>query len=255
LGLVTSQGVGQYASGQASDKHVVIHDRSYRPDGTKRAVIWMHSAGGDAIEPVIASNNALPHLAAIASLGVPIISFDAAGGGAQAPAKHWGNDYAQARVTDALAYLRSKFGVHPTAAPILLGVSMGGLLALNYARLNPVAATGLMYPVVDLQAIHDGTGGASAGGAATTEAAHGGTLATFDAGVAAHNPQQNQAAYLGKTITMWHSDSDTVVGTANQTAFAQGVSSLVTRVLPGAAHADMTRIDPGVLAAFVAANL
>lgn len=246
--MVTSQGKGQYAASAPTEKHVGITSRLYKPDGTKRAVIWCHSAGGDATEPVIATNNTLPLLQAVTDLGLPIISADFSG-------LAWGNDAAQARVTDALAYARTAFGAHATLPPILLGVSMGGLLSLNWARANPtlVRALALMYPVTNLQAMHDGTGGIVGNAATSTEAAYGGNLAGFNAAVATHNPAQNTSAYTGVPIKIWYSTADTTVGTANQTAFisAVGGSNLTTVTVGAAAHADMTQIPPAELAAFV----
>lgn len=245
--MFLSQGTGQYSpTHDAAGLHVAIEPRTYKPGA--RPVLWCHSAGGNAAEPVLASNNALTILDQITAMfHCPIISFDAAG-------TSWGNDTAQACATDALAYLRSAFGAS-AAAPILLGISMGGMLTLNWIRANPTlfAAAVLMYPATSLQAIHDGTGGAQ-NGAATTEAAYGGSLATFNAAVVAHDPAQNAASYTGKPIHMQYSDSDTVVGTANQTAFvtAVGGAALETQVLAGAAHADMTRLNVNAMLSFMA---
>lgn len=252
MALFTSYGTG-YASTATTDQHVVIFDRMYKPDGTKRAVVWSHSAGGDATEPILPVNNTLPHLQAIASFGLPIICVDAKSTGADAPAKHWGNDFAQSRVTDAIAWLRTQYGASTTLDPILLGVSMGGLLSLNYMRANAVKAVGVFYPATSLQAIHDGTGGAS-NGATTTENAYGGA-AGFTSSVVAHDPAQNTAAYANKTLKMWYSDTDTVVGSANQTAFANAIPTIQKTLVPGAGHADMTRISASELASFIQANL
>lgn len=246
--MITSMGVGEYAPTVATDKHVIFAGRSYRSDGTKRPVLWCHSAGGDALE-ALTETNVYDHLYTITeSLGLPLISFDAQG-------VQWGNDNAQSRLADALAYLRTTWGAHATLLPLIIGVSMGGMLALNWARANPggYAALALLYPATSLQAIHDGAGGA-ANGAATTEAAYGGSLATFNAAVATHDPAQNAAAYFGKPIKMWRSSADTVVGTANQDAFASAAGVAVAD-LGAVAHADMVKIYPGEVAAFLRSYL
>jgi alpha-beta hydrolase superfamily lysophospholipase len=128
----------------------------------------------------VAANNTLPLLQAIARLGLPVLSADCSGSG------HWGNDTAQTDATAMLSFIRSStfLKAHATRKAVLMGVSMGGLLALNWARANPtlVAAICLFYPCVNLQAEHDGTGGATAT-AAGTEAAYGGSLAGFNAAV------------------------------------------------------------------------
>lgn len=235
--MITSQGKGQYAPSVATDKHVVIASRTYVPDGSRRPLLWCHSAGGDATEPVLATNNAIPHLQVLTDmLGCPLISFDAQG-------TTWGNDNAQARMSDALAYLRSTWGAHPTLPPLVIAISMGGMQALNWIRSNAFAALALLYPATSLQAIHDGAGGA-ANGAATTEAAYGGSLAAFNAAVATHDPAANAAAYAGKPIKIWRSSADAVVGTANQDAFAAAAGITVADLGP-VAHADFTSLTPG----------
>lgn len=218
--------------------------RLHTPNGTRRLCVWCHSAGATAgqehLEPWLGAG-ALPLIDAV---GLPMICAQFAG-------QSWGNDTAQTRLTDAISYMTGGEFNARTDKVVLLGVSMGGLLALNWARANPakVAAIVLCYPAVDLQWMHDN------GAATGTEAAYGGSLTTFNAAVAAHNPAVNTTAYQGVPIRMWYSDADTTVGTANQTAFASAVgSSLAATALPGAAHADMTRIDPSDLATFVAAH-
>jgi alpha-beta hydrolase superfamily lysophospholipase len=219
-----------------------IVPRLHRPDGTKRLVVWCHSAGATAgsehLEPWLAANNTLP---IFDLLGLPIISAKYGG-------QVWGNDTAQTRVGDAIAYMTGGEFNAKTDKVLLLGVSMGGMLALNWARANPskVAAIILFYPAVNLQWIHDN------GGAATTEAAYGGSLASFNAAVAAHDPLQHTAEYAGVPIQMWYSDADTVVGTANQQAFLAAVSGIESHLLPGAGHADMTAINPSSVAGFAA---
>jgi pimeloyl-ACP methyl ester carboxylesterase len=245
--MLTSYGLGQYSgSAGATEAHQLALPRRYKADGSKRLVVWCHSAGGLATEPFIAANLALPTIAAVVeTLGLPLISFDGAipsGGLAQ----HWGNDTSQARLTDAIAFMQTQVNAKVDKI-ILLGVSMGGMLALNWARANPtkVAALGLMYPATSLQAIHDATGGAAAGATSSIEAAYGGSLGTFNTAVAAHDPSQNTGAIAGLSAPakMWYSTADTTVGTANQTAFATAVGAkLQLGSLGAAAHADMTQV-------------
>lgn len=245
MGLCTSYGVGQYAAGQATEAHTVFYDRRYQPNGLARPVVWLHSAGGNSQEPALPANGVLPLLTQLTARGVAVISIDAGG-------TNWGNAFAQARVTDAVAFLRSNYGAHPTAKAVLLGISMGGLLALNYARANPtlVKATALLYPAVNLQWVHDN------GAAATAEAAHGGSLGAFNTAVAGSNPQAHAAEHAGLGIPakMWRSDSDPTVSAAEQATFA-AAAGVPQVVLPGAAHADMTRVPEADLSAFVAGVL
>jgi alpha-beta hydrolase superfamily lysophospholipase len=259
MGLCGSGGIGQYAATAPTERHQAIYDRLYIPDGTARPALWFHSAGAGAVgtaalEPWLPGNNCLPILQALASLGLPVLSADTSGSG------HWGNDTAQARANDMRTYVGSSaasaaaFKASAALKAILIGVSLGGLLALNFARAFPtlVQAILLFYPAVNLQAIHDGTGGATAT-AAGTEAAYGGSLASFNAAVVAHDPAQHATDYQQFPISMWRSDVDTVVGSQNQANFAAAVggSSFTDHVLPGAGHADMAQISRAEVAAFV----
>jgi alpha-beta hydrolase superfamily lysophospholipase len=224
-----------------TEKLCSVAARTYRPDATKRLAIWCHHSGGDYLSAWTIAN-ALPHVRAVCEdLGLPLVTPDCGG------PKTWGNDTAQTRVGDARTFATTKFGAKNDKV-VLIGVSMGGLLALNWARANPglVAAIALLYPAVDLQWVHDN------GAKTDTEAAYGGTTATFNAAVAAHNPTAHQADFAGMPIKMWHSDADTVVGTAQQVAFATGVG--IPRVtLPGAAHADLAVVDATQVRDFIGA--
>lgn len=247
MGLCVSYGVGQYAAGQASEAHTIATDRPYKRDGSKRPLLWLHSAGGNDQEAVIALNNSIPLLREVVKVG-PVISFDGAAGN---PAQHWGNDFAQARTGDAKAYLQGTWGAKAGKA-LVLGISMGGLLALNWARLNPtlVAAVALLYPAVNLQWIHDN------GAAASTEAAYGGTLAAFNAAVAAHDPHQHAADYVGLGIPFkaWYASDDTTVSTAEQEAFF--TAAAIPKVNLGAVgHANMGVVPITSVRDFLLANV
>lgn len=233
MGLFTSYGVGVYAPGQAAEAHTVIHDRLYKPDASRRGILHLHSAGGNNQEPVLPVNNVLPLIQEAASRVGPLISFDGAPG---FPAQHWANDFAQARCADARNFIQAAPWSAKPGKVLILAVSMGAMLALNWARANPglVAAIALLYPAVNLQWIHDN------GGAASTEAAYGG-LAAFNAAVAAHNPKAHATEYasLGVPLKMWYSTADAVVSTAEQEAFAKA-SGVPAVPLGPVGHADMT---------------
>lgn len=243
--MVTSYGTGQYSGSGATEAHQFGLPSNYLADNTKRLVVWCHSAGGVASEPFLSAAT-YPLVNAITKLlGLPIISFDGttpSGGLAQ----HWGNDTGKSRLTDAINYAHTAINAKIDKV-IVLGVSMGGMLASNWARANSstIKGLGLFYPAVNLQAVHDGTGGAAGGGAASTEAAYGGSLANFNAAVVAHDPAQNASALaaLGVPMKMYYSTADTTVGSANQTAFATAVgAALQTQSLGSPAHADMTAL-------------
>jgi predicted esterase len=245
VGLVTTYGSGQYATGES---HFAGWDRAYKTGG--RGIIWAHSAGSSTSqEPWLPANNSLPLMQALGSLGCPIMAGDFAGNST------WGNDNAQARITDAWTWLKSQYGAK-TDKVILAGVSMGGINVLNWARANPtlVQAILLFYPVVNLQAQHDGTGGALA---INMTSAYGDSTTLFAAAAPSHDPAQHASSYMGVPIYMGHSDVDTIVGSANQSAFATAVggSALTERVYTGAGHADMTKPDVAEVQSWIASYL
>lgn len=233
----TSYGVGQYASGEA---HLCVRSRQCVPG--KRGILFAHSYGGNALDMIGAGGGVdlSPVNRELALLDCPIIGADLGG------VRAWGNDTAQARMTNLQSFVESWFGA-ASEPVIVMGVSMGALLALNWARANPaqVRAIVLMYPVVNLQAQHDGTGGAGNFAAADIEWAYGGSLSAFESAAPAHDPAQNEAAYTNAfDIRAYYSTADTVAGTANQEAWFSGVggSRLSTVALNGVTHGDMTQI-------------
>lgn len=226
-----------------TEKLLGIAGRLYRSDSSKRLAVWTHHSGGSYLSAWTAPD-ALPIAKSVCEdLGCPLVTPDCGG------PKTWGNDVAQTRVSDARNWANGKFSPKNDKV-ILLGVSMGGLLALNWARANPnlVAAVALFFPAVDLQWVHDN------GGTADTEAAYGGTLAAFNTAVASHNPAAHAIDYTGMNIKIWHSDADATVGSATQVAFGDA-AGIPRTVLPGAAHADLAAINTQQVRDFLAASV
>lgn len=78
--------------------------------------------------------------------GMTALAIDAGG------SQNWGNAAAKSAITAAKSFLHSDLGV-PTGPVVLVGVSMGATVALNYAREFPsnVAGLALLYPACDLE--------------------------------------------------------------------------------------------------------
>lgn len=245
--LVTTRGI--YSG---SDAHMAGHSRLYKPDATKRGVLWFHATGDSELEAwgldAGGASAARPVAQVFTDLGLPVMCINAGG-------KNWGNDAAQTLASAAYSYLQGTLGAAPGKV-IVAAVSMGGLLALNWARANPtlVEAVVLFYPVVNLVACHDATGGASNYATEINTAYT--DLAGYNAAKAAHDPAQNAASYTGVPIRMYRSTADAAVGSANQDAFATAVggSAFQTVSLGASGHPDMSVIPLGDLAAFVAAH-
>lgn len=238
---MTAALIRQAASG---DQVLVMLDRLQQV-GAGRAAVWAHYRGGLPTDVWLGDTYRV-HGQALNALGLPLIS------GAFGGPTHWGTDTAQARVDEAVGILGSAEFAAKTDKVVLLGISMGALLALNWARANPakVACLALMYPVTDLAYMHDT---AALGFTAEIEAAYGGA-AGYQAALATHNPQANAAAYEGMPIKMWYSDADASVGDT-PAAFAAAVDTVEPRVLPGAVHTDLSVIPTAEVQAFVSAHV
>lgn len=220
----------------------------YKPDATKPAVLYLHgraATGTQLVDP----NWALASATALAEGGYAVVSPLCGS------MTNWGNDAAQTKVGDAKTYAQDTAATNPLKAKTgkvgLLGASMGGLLALVWALNNPtlVACVGLIDPVVDLAYEHDNNVG---GLAAEIETAYT-NLAGYTAAVAAHDPMQHTASYVGVPIKMWYSSDDTVAVTARQQAFiaATGCQSVA---LGAVGHSGAT-VDGAQVTAFFQANL
>jgi alpha-beta hydrolase superfamily lysophospholipase len=215
-------------NGANAEKVLVLTSRTRLPDAKKRLVIYSHSSGGSYLEP---SGGAYRLMDRIADLGAPVLSADFSG------PKQWGNDASRTKVDEHIAYATGGEFNAKVDKVALLGTSMGALHLLGWARANPskVAAIALLYPAVDLQWVHDN------GAAADTEAAFGGSLASFNTAVASHDPMVNPQDFQQFPIRVWYSDSDSVVSTARQRAWITPAGASA-RVLKGAAHADMSKV-------------
>jgi pimeloyl-ACP methyl ester carboxylesterase len=230
-----------------TEKLLVHTGRLYKPNGSRRLIVWLHGSGDDHAEMLTGQSGAyIPVLQALTQAGYPVV-VPACGG-----IKTWGNDTAQTRVGEAIDYVRTNFGA--ASAPVILaGLSMGALLGLNWWRNNPTLAVAMMmfYPAVNLVAHHDATGG-STDFSTDINAAYT-DLAGYNAAKATHDPAQNAGSYTGLPIKMWHSTTDTALGTSNQAAFAAAVggSAFVSQSLGASGHPDMTAVSPPQVEAFV----
>lgn len=245
--MLTSYGIGQYAPAAPTEAHMCAQSRTCRPG--RRGLLLAHGKGGNALGLIglDGAANWYPITANLQNLDAPILMADLDGDA-------WGNDTAQGRMTSAQSYIQTAFAAE-AGKVILIGGSMGGLVTLNWARNNPaqVAAVALLYPCVNLQAQHDGTGGATPY-ASSIEAAYGG-LSGYQSALPTHDPSENAAAYTNAfPIRIYYSTADNQVGTANITSFAAAVdgSQLSTVSLGPAAHFDTSAIPLADLNAWLA---
>lgn len=182
-------------------------------------LIWAHGAGQSTEWSV---SSILPHTwALIRELSqyftVYVGDFD----GTQTEGI-WGNDNHIARIEEARLYLASEF---LSAGPVtLIGVSMGGLGILNYAKAHPtlVRAVVPQTAVLDLTLWIAETGGAASGvhaayGGAYSEAVHG----------ADHNPHTWWSTLTTDIAAKIFYSSEDVTGTTGQAFKDPSVSDMV----------------------------
>lgn len=206
MGRVTSYGT------KGTENAATFVHRRYAADGQHRGVIFCHGLNGYGWHPVNYPNTVIDEMV---RRGHPVISPDLGG-----PAT-WGNDAAQAKIADARTYLQGTLGAK-SGGVLLWAGSMGTLAALNFARNNPslVAGVACGLPAVSLSDLHDNAA-ARGVSAVNIEAAYGGN-AGYVAGLAAHDPAANAAAYASQAakIKLWYSSDDTTVPASVVTDFA-----------------------------------
>lgn len=194
MGYVRSYGVGAIQSGEAYD---VLLPKKWRPDGTRRGVIFCHGHDGNALS----CQDNQPEVRRLAARGLAVLCTDLGG------ARTWGNPTALTRIDQAWTWMKANLGV-ATDQMLLYGGSMGASAALNYTRANPanVAAVAGVKPVLDIDDIHDND---RSGLAASIETAYG-NLAGWDAAKATHNPATYAAALQGVPMRFWPSTNDPI---------------------------------------------
>lgn len=224
--------------------------KSWRGDGTVTGVVYCHGSGQDSRAVVgfdLAGNGPAvnqQHLVQqVALAGFPVLSIDAAGNA-------WGNDNAIAAVAAARAHLQTTLGAKPGKV-LLVGVSMGGLTCLNWARQHRDQCAGFagIMPVSDLQNYY-----ANSGNAAGVDAAYGGRYDDNVAGLT-HNPTRYTADILALPYRAWYGSADTIVPPITVTNLARAIYGQTTE-LPGQVHGEtlIGAVDPTELIAFLRAN-
>jgi pimeloyl-ACP methyl ester carboxylesterase len=211
-----SRGTGRYA---ASEADMVITSSTYRSGGPLVVVCHGFSATPSNYSPPANRRD----LDLLAETGC-VVAIGALGGGST-----WGNDTFLARLADIRTWAASAWGADLTRMA-LIGDSMGGMGALNYAWRNPtlVKAVALRVPVVAADALHDRD---PSGLGAGIDAAYGGTAAWENTHKAQRDPSLNTAsitAFGVDKVRIWYSTNDPTVLPADITSFtaATGVRAV-----------------------------
>lgn len=233
---VTSTGVGLYA---ASELHVLHRDRMKRSAG-EIGLVNAHGYGATGL--IGLDPNFAPPVWRFCGAGRPAISADLGGTAA------WANATSEARVNDAVAYMRAQTAAHATRV-VLLGASMGAATVLNWARthVSQVAAIALLIPALDLEDIRDNDRG---GLAASMNSAYGGASA-FDTAMATRNPFDAAATLSGIPIKAWYASDDPICRPERVTSFIAAAGPQASAVNMGAVGHDATQANSADVASFL----
>lgn len=195
---------------QSSEGYTLLMNRLTERNGSAPGAIFCHGATADHASVVFH-----PPAVELARRGFIVMGIDAGG------VHTWGNDASLAKVTSARTWLQST-GLAAPGPVILLGGSMGSIVALNWARANPtlVYCLELALPIVNVENVRAAD---RLGFASDIEAAYGGLTAWNNA-----RPTHDPVSYANQLddipIRLDSSLTDTVGLPAETEAFASIVS-------------------------------
>jgi pimeloyl-ACP methyl ester carboxylesterase len=230
---------GSYATGE---NHVELVPRDYKRDNTKPAVLFLHPHGADAFHlcaPSGSNNAATCKLMNAVAEVLPVFCADLGTSTAGTTQKDsYGNTNQQARIGDVRTFAQGATGGAKTGKVVLVGVSMGWLMAVNYARNNPTNVAGMvgLIPASDLDDIRNND---RASLRSDIDLAEGVTYpAALPTGA---NPAT--ASYSGITMppsTVWYATDDTTVIPSTVTTLAGIIGSTTHSITNGGGHSNLT---------------
>jgi hypothetical protein len=180
------------------------HDRLYKP-GSRKGVLMLYGATSD-LDAWFGVDPLFGEVSGICAQQFPLATLSTG--------VTWGNSTIRTQMSTLRTNIQSS-GLFASGKVHLVGVSMGGLCALNWAKANPtlVQSITLLIPVVDVQAVYDADRG---GFAASIAAAHGGRPPDSE------NPADNTGSFTGIPTRLYYSTTDTITLAAEQEASAAG---------------------------------
>lgn len=220
--VCTSKSVGSY---RVSETAFIVTSKWYKPDGTRRGIIYCHGAGGGADGTNSKAN-------ALALAGYPVLVADLCA--AAYSFNNWANADAISAMGAAWTYLTGTVGAKDDAVG-LFGGSMGAATGLAWARANltDVFAAAFVIPVLDIDDIYQNNKGSNRASIGT---AYGVTYPTSLGDLSTHSPVafgSNDLASL--PLNLYPSSDDPV---ASNTAACQSW---------GGKGAALTVIDQGAI--------
>lgn len=240
----TSYAVGRYSATGTTEGDALLQPRQARAAGTARGVMLCHGAT-DVGRYAITGNyrNAAEKLA---RHGFNVCAPDL--GAVAGVSDTWGNATAMSRMDDAWAWIKNAAGGGAKTDKVcLVGGSMGGLNAVNWASRNPtkVAAIALVIPALDLEDIYVNDRGP--GLRAQIQAAYGGAPDYTQ-----RSPLLLASSIAGIPTRVWYSTNDVVTPAATTLSFIGSVGQSVSARSMGAVGHTFLAVSPDEVLAFLA---
>ncbi len=232
----------------AGEKWVDIAPK-YPPASKLPGVMFVHGAGVDASFCVDDDGDQVGISGLLANNGYTAASGDNGG------IATWGSSSALTPLGSGVTALAAKSSVKAASKVALIGTSMGGLNALNYALANPtkVSCLVLIIPCINLDDIRSNNRGSFA---AAINAAYGGSYDEASQG-ATHNPYTYRASATIATMPMliFYGDSDAVCLPTYTSQFAAAQTNRTAISLSGG-HAFSTQllVNHQTILDFIVAN-
>lgn len=219
---------------------------SWRADGSKMGILYMHGATSNETQPLSAWPFSLGNIiTAVVAAGYPVLC--PFGGG-----DTWGNTLGQARMDEARTYLQGTLGAKPGKIG-LIGGSMGGLSILNWARnhLTDVAVAVGITPVSDVTDIHTNN---RSGLASSINGAYPAVWSEATYG-ASFNPHTYASSLTGLNYKAWYGASDTIVITTTVTDVVSSIGGTASAVSVTGDHTSaLANIPPSDVVSFINAH-
>lgn len=221
--LRSSSGKGRYA---ANEEDVYVSDSASWAAGGRRGLLYFHGDNETATYSRDFSNIGELHLVNDLADQFQVLSIDAGGTSA------WGNATAMARGLDGRTNIQGTWKAK-SGTVVCVGVSMGAVTALNFAKANPtlVSAVVCVIPAIDLNDIVTNNRG---GLAAQINAAYGGTYSEVTNGPTS-NPANYASTFATPTLLYYASD-DAVLLPSTVTTFASSAKSASAYSLGALGH-------------------
>lgn len=200
---------GAYASNEDS---AVWHGREHTP--YDRPGVLCFAGHGSNTEVYVAGYRDL--LCPLADAGFPVLTADWSG------PEHWGGDTGRSHAADGETFVQGAKGQATSGKVALVGISMGGILAMRYAMQQGSAGIACLILIATVPELVRFYNESPSSRQAEIEDAYDGAAPT-----AAHDPSQNTAAFGGIPVLAYRSSADDVAPADAVDTFCAAVGGTV----------------------------